>query len=103
MKKIFFALALSGSIVACTGDDVGRPTEIPNPSATDTSMSETGSARANSTTNATANPELETNTSTNFVDDNSYSPGESRMSGSATRQEEENQDAAQEADKKKNQ
>lgn len=56
-----------------------------------------GSAAANSTTNATANPELETNTRFNFMSDESYhrpngenSDQEKRLSGSATGTSEDN-------------
>lgn len=71
MKNFICAIAFLTSLCGCTERMDPQPTEIPNPS-----MDESGSARANSTTNATANPELDVNTSTNMVDAESYNPAD---------------------------
>jgi len=73
MRNLLMTALLTGSVVACTGNKDSQPTEIPNPSAADS-----GSARANSTTNATANPELDVNTSTNTMDAESYQQGKAK-------------------------
>lgn len=89
MKKSILALAaLPFLVIGCERAD--EPIDQVSEQ-TQESINNSGSAIANSTTNATANPELETNTRFNFISAESYhieardeSDKEDRLSGSST-------------------